>query len=278
MMFDIWPFIIQVRAWRNLHGFEPGSDILSKLRDLIGPVCQRRGARGQQRLLLWEMQGEGQYSNALQAFILPHTHTDVMCTYNVYLCWPAQRTTVKRTCIKSLPSVLCIHLMRFGFDWESGRSIKYDEQIRVRRSQISIHLGYTFWFSNNTANPRNTNMIYMNSVLLVHSSPGCWTWSPTPSLEWLDKTAAGREVRGEATGPQEDHPGRKSRSQRTMNLSELLSTAVRHMLDTITPSLKTDGKRWRTNILWKSKTFWVQCVRQSYVLQSPLIVFSSSCS
>lgn len=43
-----------------------------------------------------------------------------------------QRTTVKRTCIKSLPSVLCIHLMRFGFDWESGRSIKYDEQIRVR--------------------------------------------------------------------------------------------------------------------------------------------------
>lgn len=42
-----------------------------------------------------------------------------------------QKTTVKRTCIKSLPSVLCIHLMRFGFDWESGRSIKYDEQIRV---------------------------------------------------------------------------------------------------------------------------------------------------
>ncbi|KAF3835080.1 hypothetical protein F7725_027638 [Dissostichus mawsoni] len=28
------------------------------------------------------------------------------------------------------PHVLCIHLMRFGFDWESGRSIKYDEQIR----------------------------------------------------------------------------------------------------------------------------------------------------
>lgn len=59
-------------------------------------------------------------------------HTDIMCTYSVYMCSPAQRTTVKRTCIKSLPSVLCIHLMRFGFDWESGRSIKYDEQIRVR--------------------------------------------------------------------------------------------------------------------------------------------------
>jgi len=40
---------------------------------------------------------------------------------------------VKRTCIKVLPSLLVIHLMRFGFDWESGRSIKYDEQIRVRK-------------------------------------------------------------------------------------------------------------------------------------------------
>ncbi|KAF7659700.1 hypothetical protein LDENG_00292980 [Lucifuga dentata] len=51
---------------------------------------------------------------------------------NAYYCEKCKekRTTVKRTCIKSLPNVLCIHLMRFGFDWESGRSIKYDEQIR----------------------------------------------------------------------------------------------------------------------------------------------------
>ncbi|CAL8307093.1 unnamed protein product [Lota lota] len=51
---------------------------------------------------------------------------------NAYYCEKCKekRTTVKRTCIKSLPSVLCIHLMRFGFDWESGRSIKYDEQIK----------------------------------------------------------------------------------------------------------------------------------------------------
>ncbi|EMP33605.1 Ubiquitin carboxyl-terminal hydrolase 24 [Chelonia mydas] len=51
---------------------------------------------------------------------------------NAYYCEKCKekRTTVKRTCIKALPSVLVIHLMRFGFDWESGRSIKYDEQIR----------------------------------------------------------------------------------------------------------------------------------------------------
>ncbi|KAM4720758.1 ubiquitin carboxyl-terminal hydrolase 24 [Rhinophrynus dorsalis] len=51
---------------------------------------------------------------------------------NAYYCEKCKekRTTEKRTCIKSLPSVLVIHLMRFGFDWESGRSIKYDEQIK----------------------------------------------------------------------------------------------------------------------------------------------------
>ncbi|XP_078417060.1 ubiquitin carboxyl-terminal hydrolase 24 isoform X2 [Cetorhinus maximus] len=51
---------------------------------------------------------------------------------NAYYCEKCKekRTTVKRMCIKSLPSVLVIHLMRFGFDWENGRSIKYDEQIR----------------------------------------------------------------------------------------------------------------------------------------------------
>lgn len=158
------------------------------------------------------------------------------------MCTSAQRTTVKRTCIKSLPSVLCIHLMRFGFDWESGRSIKYDEQIRVQsisnRKITNLHsLGHTF------SNPRNVNVIYMNFVLLVDSSHGCWTWSPTPSLEWLVKTAAERAARGEAMAPQGGPPGRKSRFLRTMNSWELLSTAVRHMLDTITPSLKIDGKR-----------------------------------
>uniref|UniRef100_A0A8C3LWG7 Ubiquitin specific peptidase 24 n=1 Tax=Chrysolophus pictus TaxID=9089 RepID=A0A8C3LWG7_CHRPC len=51
---------------------------------------------------------------------------------NAYYCEKCKekRTTVKRTCIKVLPNLLVIHLMRFGFDWESGRSIKYDEQIR----------------------------------------------------------------------------------------------------------------------------------------------------
>lgn len=83
---------------------------------------------------------------------------------NVYMC--SQRTTVKRTCIKSLPSVLCIHLMRFGFDWESARSIKYDEQIRVRTISDRRSLGYNF-------KSQKCECDLMVSVLLAHSSPGC---------------------------------------------------------------------------------------------------------
>lgn len=49
----------QVRARRNLHGVEPRRDVLPKPGDLPGPVCEGRGAGGQQRLLLREVQGEG---------------------------------------------------------------------------------------------------------------------------------------------------------------------------------------------------------------------------
>lgn len=80
-------------------------------------------------------------------------------------CVSAQRTTVKRTCIKSLPSVLCIHLMRFGFDWESGRSIKYDEQIRVQR------VLYTKYISCFCYAASETKCVMCCHV--VRSSPGC---------------------------------------------------------------------------------------------------------
>lgn len=44
---------------------------------------------------------------------------------------PAQRDTLKRTCIKTLPPVLVIHLKRFGYDWEAGRAIKCDDHFEV---------------------------------------------------------------------------------------------------------------------------------------------------
>lgn len=44
---------------------------------------------------------------------------------------PFQRTTVKRMCIKTLPPVLVIQLKRFGYDWEAGRALKFDDHFEV---------------------------------------------------------------------------------------------------------------------------------------------------
>lgn len=48
---------------------------------------------------------------------------------NAYFCEKCneRRTTVKRMCIKSLPPVLVIQLKRFGYDWEAGRALKFDD-------------------------------------------------------------------------------------------------------------------------------------------------------
>ena len=45
-----------------------------------------------------------------------------------------QRTTVKRMCIKTLPPVLVIQLKRFGYDWEAGRALKFDDHFEVIRA------------------------------------------------------------------------------------------------------------------------------------------------
>ncbi|PIO31788.1 hypothetical protein AB205_0141190 [Aquarana catesbeiana] len=73
-----------------------------------------------------------EYLKSLEISLDQFVRGEVLEGSNAYYCEKCKekRTTVKRTCIKSLPSVLVIHLMRFGFDWESGRSIKYDEQIK----------------------------------------------------------------------------------------------------------------------------------------------------
>lgn len=135
--------------------------------------------------------------------------------------------------------------MRFGFDWESGRSIKYDEQIRVwsiykKRPNHSTFVLITA--AKTQGGNQNAINICVNPFFLVYSSPGCWTWSLTPSLEWLVRTVA-EKARAEEMGRLEVPPGRKLQFQRTMNLWESLSTAVRHMPAITTPSSRTDGKK-----------------------------------
>ncbi|XP_067939467.1 ubiquitin carboxyl-terminal hydrolase 24-like [Watersipora subatra] len=51
---------------------------------------------------------------------------------NAYFCEKCnlKRNAVKRTCIKSLPSNLCIHLKRFSFDWEANKALKFDDYFK----------------------------------------------------------------------------------------------------------------------------------------------------
>ncbi|XP_070196439.1 ubiquitin carboxyl-terminal hydrolase 24-like isoform X2 [Littorina saxatilis] len=48
---------------------------------------------------------------------------------NAYFCEKCgeKRNTIKRMCIKTLPSLLCIQLKRFGYDWEANRALKFDD-------------------------------------------------------------------------------------------------------------------------------------------------------
>ena len=58
-----------------------------------------------------------------------------------------QRTTVKRMCIKTLPPVLVIQLKRFGYDWEAGRALKFDDHFEVIIEDIMcLHMDTNFIF------------------------------------------------------------------------------------------------------------------------------------
>ena len=45
---------------------------------------------------------------------------------------------MKRMCIKALPPVLVIQLKRFGYDWEAGRALKFDDHFEVIYSFLLV--------------------------------------------------------------------------------------------------------------------------------------------
>ncbi|XP_052274227.1 ubiquitin carboxyl-terminal hydrolase 24-like isoform X2 [Dreissena polymorpha] len=51
---------------------------------------------------------------------------------NAYYCEKCgeKRNTIKRMFIKNLPPTLCIHLKRFGYDWEANRALKFDDYFK----------------------------------------------------------------------------------------------------------------------------------------------------
>ena len=42
-------------------------------------------------------------------------------------------------CIKSLPSTLVIQLKRFDYDWDAGRSLKFDDYFQVSLPKLSLY-------------------------------------------------------------------------------------------------------------------------------------------
>ncbi|XP_065657355.1 ubiquitin carboxyl-terminal hydrolase 24 isoform X3 [Hydra vulgaris] len=68
-------------------------------------------------------------SGNLEASLEQFVRKEVMEGENAYYCEKCceHRTTVKRTCIKSLPPVLVFQLKRFWYDWERNRAIKFDD-------------------------------------------------------------------------------------------------------------------------------------------------------
>lgn len=72
-------------------------------------------------------------SGNLEASLEQFVHTEIMEGDNAYYCEKCRerRTTVKRTCIKQLPSILVIQLKRFWYDWERNRAIKFDDHFKV---------------------------------------------------------------------------------------------------------------------------------------------------
>uniref|UniRef100_A0A8C4R0F6 ubiquitinyl hydrolase 1 n=1 Tax=Eptatretus burgeri TaxID=7764 RepID=A0A8C4R0F6_EPTBU len=69
---------------------------------------------------------------SLEACLEQFVRAEALEGENAYYCeiCKEKRPAMKRMRLKVLPPVLVVHLMRFGFDWESGRPLKYDEQIR----------------------------------------------------------------------------------------------------------------------------------------------------
>lgn len=74
-------------------------------------------------------------SGNLQESLLQFVKDELLDGDNSYNCEQCneKRSAIKRTCIKKLPKFLCIQLKRFDYDWESNRSLKFDDYFEFPR-------------------------------------------------------------------------------------------------------------------------------------------------
>ena len=75
-------------------------------------------------------------SGNLQESLLQFVKDELLDGDNSYYCEKCneKRSAIKRTCIKKLPKYLCIQLKRFDYDWESNRSLKFDDYFQFPRA------------------------------------------------------------------------------------------------------------------------------------------------
>ncbi|EDO29166.1 predicted protein, partial [Nematostella vectensis] len=93
--------------------------------------------------------------------------------------------TVKRMCIKTLPPVLVIQLKRFGYDWEAGRALKFDDYFEfpwtldmepytsdgvARREQANASPDMDSDNGSVTSSSQSLNSIHSNSSVTVTPS------------------------------------------------------------------------------------------------------------
>ena len=74
-------------------------------------------------------------------FFLSHSFKLPIVTHIFFFF--TQRNTVKRMCIKTLPSTLVIQLKRFYYDWDAARSLKFDDYFQV---SVATNINIFVWF------------------------------------------------------------------------------------------------------------------------------------
>ena len=117
-------------------------------------------------------------SGNLEESLLQFVKDELLDGENSYNCEKCneKRSAIKRTCIKKLPKYLCIQLKRFDYDWESNRSLKFDDYFQFPRvlgnfleSYVSPYMYESINKSQHTNNQNySTNLDKQNSTSLTN--------------------------------------------------------------------------------------------------------------
>ncbi len=111
-------------------------------------------------------------SGNLEESLLQFVKDELLDGENSYNCEKCneKRSAIKRTCIKKLPKYLCIQLKRFDYDWESNRSLKFDDYFQFPRVlDVSPYMYESINKSRHTNNQNySTNLDKQNSTSLTN--------------------------------------------------------------------------------------------------------------